>query len=319
MQRILLIGFGFMGRKHLEVYRVLPDSVVVGIVDIRGELPDGPDGIPVFGDFSSALEKLDFMAVDICLPTDLHREIAIQAFAAGKHVFCEKPIALTRDDALAMTEAARASGLQFMVGHCIRFWPEYQELKRLVATCEHGRLLSLSLERRTGRPDYSAGDWVNQPERCLGAALDLHIHDTDFLLHLLGKPDAVSSQGIQDQTGWSSIATRYTYGSRLVTASGAWNYPSKWGFQMRFSAVFEHAALDYDSRSELTLTTKNEAPKKVPVPATDGYFNELAYFVACLEQGGTVTISTGDQATLSLGVVLTEIESAKCGKPLSFN
>ncbi len=319
MQRILLIGFGFMGRKHLDVFRVLPDSLVVGIVDLQGELPDGPEDIPVFRDFPGALRHLEFTAVDICLPTDLHREIALQAFAAGKHVFCEKPIALTRDAAAAMNRAARESGRQFMVGHCIRFWPEYQELKRLVDTCEHGRLVSLSLDRRTGRPNYSTGDWVNQPERCLGAALDLHIHDTDFLLHLLGQPEAVNSQGIQDQTGWSSIATRYTYGSRLVTASGAWNYPSKWGFQMRFSAVFERAALDYDSRSELTLTTENESPKKVQVPATDGYFNELAHFVTCLEQGGAVTISTGEQATLSLGVVLTEIESAKSGKLLSIN
>ena len=200
-------------------------------------------------------------------------------------MFCEKPIALTREDAAAMTDAAREAGRQLMVGHCIRFWPEYVELKRIVDSGEHGRLLSLSLGRRTGRPGYSIGDWVNKPERCLGAALDLHIHDTDFLLHLLGAPEAVVSQGLRDETGWSSIATQYVYGGRIVTAEGAWNYPANWGFQMRFSAVFERAVLDYDSRSGITLAAGDAGPTALPMPQHDGYHHELAYFFGCLEIG----------------------------------
>ena len=82
---------------------------------------------------------------DICLPTDLHRATALQAFAAGKHVFCEKPIALSTEDAMVMTEAALLADRQLMVGHCIRFWPEYVELKRMVDSGKQGRLLSCVL------------------------------------------------------------------------------------------------------------------------------------------------------------------------------
>jgi predicted dehydrogenase len=322
MQRILLVGFGFMGKTHAEVYSLLADACVVGVVDPRGESirddlrSSGLGDLPVFADLSSAVCELDFQVADICLPTDLHCAIALQAFAAGKHVFCEKPIALTRDDAAVMNLAASESGLQLMVGHCIRFWPEYVELKRVVESGEHGRLLSLSLSRRTGRPGYSIGNWVNQPERCFGAALDLHIHDTDFLMHLLGRPEAVFSQGLLDATGWSSIATQYVYDGRIVTAEGAWNYPANWGFQMRYTAVFERAVLEYGSHSALTLTAAEAEPVVISMPSNNGYYNELAYFVDCLERGKPVAISSGDQAAASLDVVLTEIESAASGKQI---
>lgn len=325
MQGVLLIGFGFMGKMHAEVCRRLPGAHVVGVVDPRGESlredlrTCGLGGLPVFSDIPSALAQAECSVADICLPTDLHREAALRAFAAGKHVFCEKPIALTLEDALAMTGAADQAGRQLMVGHCIRFWPEYVELKRLVDSGEHGRLLSLSMGRRTGRPGYSIGDWVNQPERCLGAALDLHIHDADFLLHLLGAPKAVCSQALHDRTGWSSISTQYLYDGRIATAEGAWNYPPNWGFQMRFSAVFESAVLDYDSRANptLTLAVGDGGPGAVSVQPGDGYHHELAYFIGCLERGEPVAISTGGQAAESLRLVLAEIESATRGGRVS--
>jgi predicted dehydrogenase len=334
MQRIVLVGGGFMGAMHAKVYRLLPAACIAAVVDPRGEkiLEDLCAGasVPVFPDLAAALNEIDCSSVDICLPTDLHRETALLALGAGKHVFCEKPIALTREDAAAMTAAAHLAGRQLMVGHCIRFWPEYLELKRAVDSGEHGRLVSLSLGRRTGRPGYSIGNWVNRPERCLGAALDLHIHDTDFLLHHLGCPEAVVSQGLRDETGWSSISTQYVYGQRIVTAEGAWNYPQKWGFQMRFHAVFERGVLEFDSRAKETLTlTAGDSPAaavRLPEPtgtspavleqvaSLGGYYNELAYFVDCLERGEPVTISTGEQAAESLDLVLAEIESASSGK-----
>ena len=323
MQRILLAGLGFMGRKHADVYHLLPDALVVGVFDQRGDdlreslRASHLDGVPVFASFASALNEVNSSVVDICLPTDLHRTIALEALAAGKHVFCEKPIALTRNHAWDMTVAAHQADRQFMVGHCIRFWPEYIELKRILDSGEHGRLLSLSLSRSTGRPGYSIGDWVNKSDRCLGAALDLHIHDTDFLLHLLGAPTAVVSQGLRDDTGWSSISTQYLYDGRIVTAEGAWNYPANWGFQMRYTAVFERAVLDFDSRTGLTLAAGGVGPVALSMTTHDGYHQELAYFIGCIERGERVSVSTGEQASASLDLVLTEIESAATGKQIS--
>jgi hypothetical protein len=72
----------------------------------------------------------------------------------------------------------------------------------------------------------------------------------------------VVARGIEDATGWSSIATQYHFEDVVVTAEAAWNYPPKWGFQMRFAAVFERAVLDFDSRitPSLTLTVGDSPP-----------------------------------------------------------
>jgi len=341
MQRVALIGCGFMGGMHASVYPALADACLVAVVDPREEAAReilnarGLGGVPIYADYDQAARECDFSVADICLPTDLHRTVALSAFAGGHHVFCEKPISLTIEDARAMTAAARDAGRELMIGHCIRFRPEYRELEKWVRSGRAGALLGLELGRRSGRPDYSVGDWVNRPERCVGAALDLHIHDTDFIVHLLGTPDAVFSRGTQDGTGWSGIATHYLYDRFVVTASGGWNSPPRWGFQMRFDAVFENGSLDFDSRRNPTLrqTSGREEPSDLILPKlpanpvasggniTDlgGYFQELAYFVDCLENGKRVSISSGDQATESLRVVLAEIESAASGKLVSLN
>lgn len=331
MTDLAIIGFGFMGAMHAGVYRSLPSARVVAVVDdrveeIRGRLRERGWDIPVFPDYGSAVAGCDFSVLDICLPTDLHPKTAIRAFADGKHVFCEKPIALAVRDAEAMTAAAHAAGRQLMVGHCIRFWPEYEALKRAVDSREHGRLASLSLSRRNARPDYAVGNWVNDPGRCAGAALDMHIHDTDFVCHLLGAPVAVSARGVLETGGWNSIASTYDFGpdGPLVFADGAWNYPRGWGFQMCFSAVFENAALDFDSRAtpSLMLTVAGGEPRPVvlPEPPTDGYRRELEYFIGRLEAGLPVETSTGEQAARSLAVTLAEIESAAGGGlPVSLN
>lgn len=324
MAKVLLCGFGFMGRLHAGILAKLPDVPLAGVVDPRGaeirdELHRSGLDAPVFNDLAQALSQTNCEAVDICLPTDLHRPTAETALAAGKHVFCEKPLALTVDDAEAIVRAAREAGRQLMVGHCIRFWPEYEVLYDLVHSGEHGALVSLSLSRRNARPDYAFGGWTNDPARCGGAALDMHIHDTDFVCHLLGAPRSVSARGLHEPTGWNSIASLFDFGpdGPLVLADGAWNYPPGWGFQMKFSAVFERGALDYDSRGEptLLLTSGTDAPQPVALPDArpDGYHSELAYFFSRLREGWPVEKSTGEQAALSLRVTLAEIESAARG------
>jgi hypothetical protein len=85
MQRVLLAGFGFMGKKHAEVYHLLADACVVGVVDPRGEdlgeslRASQLDGVPVFASSASAMGEVECSVVDICLPTDLHRSIALEA------------------------------------------------------------------------------------------------------------------------------------------------------------------------------------------------------------------------------------------------
>ena len=179
-------------------------------------------------------------------------------------------------------------------------------------------------------PLHSVGRWLLDPKRSGGAALDLHIHDTDFIVSLLGRPRAVRSHATFDGHGPSHILTTYDYPGVAVAAEGGWNYPPKWGFQMAFQAVFENGAVEYDSGASPTLTVTLGRTAKKPLPFKEpaigrsasgtgnisslgGYFNELQYFIDCLEKGRLPAEATLLQATESLRVAVAELASARAG------
>jgi predicted dehydrogenase len=338
MQKVAIIGLGFMGTMHAQIYKQLRDASLVAVVDkqkakAKRDLAKLGIEAAVFGTFEEMVRCCDVDVVDICLPTDLHAPFALKAIAAGRHLFCEKPLALTKADGKKIAVAAKKAGTFFQVGQCIRFWPEYMAFEAFVKSRKAGKLLSLSLQRRAGRPSYSVDDWLNKGDHSGGAALDLHIHDTDFVHHLLGRPDAVTSAGTKDKTGWSHIFTTYHFKKVAVTAEGGWNYPANWGFQMAFQAVFERGAVEFDSGASPTLTVTLGNGKKQPLPYTNpgagesatgtgnlsslgGYYNELAAFIACLQKKKAPRIATGDQAAESLATVLAEIQSAASGRTI---
>jgi predicted dehydrogenase len=336
-----LAGFGFMGAMHAQIYDLLSGVEVTAVADAdperaRQALADlGYPQVPVYESLADLLASEEVDIVDICLPTDMHPHACLEAITAGKAVFCEKPLALTVEDGERIVRAATDAGVPFQVGHVIRFWPEYQELKRAHRSGESGRLLSLTMQRRSSPPAYASGGWLLDAKRSRGALLDLHIHDTDFVLDLLGMPKAVTTWGTREEHGgWTHVFTRYHYPDLAVLAEGGWNYPSQWGFSMSYQALYEKLALDFDSTLAPTLTaTRGEEPRQpVPLPepaagssragsgnisALGGYFNELAYFVECLQRRRQPEIATAEQALRSLRVTLAELESAESGRTVS--
>ncbi len=336
--RTAIVGFGFMGQMHARVCQALPGVELVGIVDtfpgVEGRAVELGFKTAVAPSLSVLLETVDVDVVDICLPTDLHSAVIITAARAGKHIFCEKPLALELADAEEALLEVERKGVALQVGQCIRFWPEYQALERFVKSGQGGKLVSLSLQRRASRPAYSRDNWLHEAKRSKGAALDLHIHDTDYILHLLGRPKAVHSVGHQEKGAWSHLFTQYLFDDIAVTAEGGWDLPAQWGFQMAFQAVFENAAVDFDSLSSPTLHLTLGETKREPLPfekpqlasagATGGnisdlggYYNELAYFYEQLRQNRKPEIATGRQALESLRTVLAEIQSATEGRSIS--
>lgn len=329
--RVAIVGIGFMGQMHAKVYQALPDVEIVGIVDSFPTAAEAAAKCGITAPVSRSLEELfkstAVDVVDVCLPTDLHVEAVIAAAQAGKHVFCEKPFALTVADAERALAAVDKAGVHFQVGQCIRFWPEYQALEAFIKSGRGGKLTSLWLQRRASKPGYSQENWLHTNQRSKGAALDLHIHDTDFVLHLFGKPQSVHSVGRKHDGAYSHIFTHYQYDGVAVTAQGGWDYPSKWGFQMAFQAIFENAVVELDSLTSpsLYLTLGNE--ERQPMPFTKpvvkstgpssgnisdlgGYYNELASFIEGVRSGVKPTLATGPQALESLRTVLAEIQSA---------
>lgn len=336
---IAIAGFGFMGSMHAQIYAQLGGARLAGVADPRTEnaqaklLKLGLD-IPVYESLPKLLAALpEIQVVDVCTPLQAHESDALIALENGCHLFCEKPLAPTLAAADRIIAAAKAAGVMTQVGQCIRFWPEYQALRKYIRDGRGGRLLSLSLARQSSRPEYTVDNWANDERRSGGAALDLHIHDTDFVLALLGLPRAVQSRAVFDYSGPAHIFTLYDYPDVAVSAEGGWNYPPRWGFRMGFQALFENACVDYDSGKcpTLTVTENDSAPEPLAfeapasgesksgdgnISSLGGYFNELQAFVDCILRGVPPADATLEDARASLAVVFAEIESARTQLPV---
>jgi predicted dehydrogenase len=336
MIRVGIIGAGFIGRMHFNNYQKLSNKAkVVALCDrdaerragqwegVEGNIELGEGGessgdIKAYEGYEELLADEEIDLVDICAPTFLHREITEAALQAGKHVLCEKPMALTVEACDAMIEAAEKSSGKFMVGQCVRFWPEYFYLKKAFTNQQFGKLRSLHLRRQASRPGYSKNSWLLKQELSGGMILDMHIHDVDFAYYLLGQPKGIHLQGsYHGEYGVDRVFALWQYEPNIpVVLEGYWDMPASFGFNMGFSAVFEQAAIEWDLASGQPLTVyHNEGEPETPdVGGGDGYANELKYFVECIEKDEKPQISTPHESRQAVLIALAEEESVRTGE-----
>jgi predicted dehydrogenase len=320
-----LIGCGFMGRMHSEVYGVLQHAKLVAVHDKKPTSASAmvdAHGARFFDSFDEILSDPTIDCVDICLPTYLHSQFTIKALEAGKHVVCEKPMALSLDDADAMIAAAKAADRTLMIAHCIRLWPEYSILKKLVDDGSLGNLLSINMTRFGAFPSWGDENWLADESLAGGGALDMHIHDTDFALYLLGTPDEISSWGTVDSRGVSQIFSTLTWGKTVGHLQGGWNLPSTAPFRMAFRAIFENGLANFD-QGELTIYEEGKEPFKPSVQKMaaagkggnisdlGGYFFELDYFYKRVSEGKPVETIAPASSRESLAATLEEIRQVK--------
>ena len=251
-------GLGFMGATHLRVYQKIRQARIVAGCDparlpVNGVLagasgnlnPGAPvklgAGVRVYREFGDLLADPEVEVVDLCTPTALHAAQAIAALEAGKHVLCEKPLAPTAAAARKILAAAARSGKFLMPAMCMRFWPGWHWLKRVVAERKFGAVRAASFRRMTAKPA-----WGGAGTHLGGALLDLHIHDTDFVNYVFGRPAAVCSTGVISSEGAvDHLVTQYFFPTGpAVHAEGSWLAPA--GFNMSFTLHCERATLDFD-------------------------------------------------------------------------
>ncbi len=327
MVRVGLVGAGFMGKMHANVYSVLDDATLVAVADtapgVAAEVAGQWDAraYESFEDMMAA-EKLDL--VDICLPTYLHAEYTVKAANAGVDVMCEKPMAMTVEEADRMIAAARDNNVRLMIGHCIRFWPEYEILKEYTDSGRLGRLKSINLTRVSPLPVWCWDGWLLDESRSGSAVLDLHIHDTDYILYLLGQPDEIFSRGTQDKNGLSHIYTTMTFGNTVASIEGGWDFNDTFPFKMAFRAVFEKGALAMDG-GPLTIYEDGKDPVQPEIDRMEaagaggnisdlgGYYREIKYLIDCIVNNKPLVTVTPQSSRQSLAVVMEEIRQAKAG------
>ncbi len=330
MARIGLIGLGFMGRMHIGAYGRVPDARLVAVADLDpkraagdfsgqwGNIEGAVDRLDMTGitgttDLQALIRNPDVEVVDICVPTPSHEELAIAALEAGKHVLCEKPLALTSASAQRIVDAAaKAQGL-FMPAMCLRFWPTWEFLKEAVADQRYGPVRAATFRRVASMPP----GWFRNGALSGGAILDLHVHDTDFICHLFGAPQAVFSRGYTKTSGTTDhVITEYLYdrGPAVVSAEGSWCMADGFAFTMRYTVNFEQATVDFEvGRTPQLLLHRDGKTETIDRPG-DGYEREIAYFLDCVRSGRKPDRVTAADAEVGLRVIEAEQRSVTSGK-----
>jgi len=334
MIRVGIIGLGGMGNMHFGVHDSLDGAQVVALADTDPEkLKPGqsaaeiniggggatidPDKQKLYTNPADLLADPDVDLVDICLPTFMHVEWILKAIEAGKNVLCEKPMALVPEDCAPVLAALKGKKTRLMIAQCIRFWPEYVYLKETVESGRLGALRAAHFWRGGSIPEWSWDGWLKDYKRSGGAILDLHVHDVDFVHYLLGKPNAVCSTGaLGPSGGYDVVDTVYLYDEKVSVHSGAnMGLPEAFGFEMRYAVAFENGCLIYNcNNSPGLMEITAEGQRHPEVKQTDGYHEEIAYYVKCLEHGELPAMCTPESAAFSIQLASAEIESCETGK-----
>lgn len=327
--RIGIVGFGYMGRMHFANWNRCPDAAVAAICEKNPDLlndlkkpigniagaeqPADLSGVRLYSTIADLLknEKLD--AVSITLPTHFHEDAAIECLNSGVHVLCEKPMALTSAQCGRMLAASHAAGRHLMIGHCIRFWPEYVTAKELIDSGRYGGVLSASFDRLGSAPKWSSGGWLGDASRSGGMILDLHIHDADFVQSLFGMPAAVCSHAALTEDRITHICTQYDYNDgRLITAQGSWLASATFGFEMSFKIMLEQATLVYNCNHKpaLKVYPAEGEPFSPGLAPGDGYLHEVAWFADLVRGDNPPLVITAEQSRESVRLIEAERISA---------
>lgn len=332
---VAVVGLGFMGVTHLRAYLETEGARVVAVCDsvrlpvngilagVAGNIKKSDDidlgpKVKVYRKLEEVLADPNVQMVDLCTPTPLHPEQAIASLKAGKNVLCEKPLARTAAQGREILKAQDAAGKFLMPAMCMRFWPGWSWLKEAVEKQTYGRVHAARFRRLSEMPTWSKQGTYNAAGADLGGALfDLHIHDTDFVQFLFGRPKGVFSTGVVNAGGSiDHVVTQYVYpGGPQVHAEGGWLLAK--GFNMAYTLLCERATLDYDlarGAEAMQVTPMGGQPQVIPPEKGDGYSGEVRYVVDCARFGKRPATVTALDGVSALEICEAEEQSVRSGQ-----
>jgi predicted dehydrogenase len=237
MVRVGLAGIGFMGWIHWLAYRQVEgiDVAAISTRDAKKQQGDwrgikgnfGPPGeqvdltgIDVHSQFAQLLADPQIDVVDLCLPPGMHAGAACQALEAGKHVFCEKPMALTTEECDRMLAAAEKAGKLLLIGQVLPFFPEYAFALAAIQRGDYGKPLGGYFKRVISDPQWIPDFY--DPQKIGGPLVDLHVHDAHFIRLLFGMPQSVVSRGRMRDEVVEYCASLFQFADpSLVVSSGS--------------------------------------------------------------------------------------------------
>ena len=305
MQRVAVIGAGNMGRRHANAYAQIPEAEIVAVFDLHAEAAEELAGIysaSAFTDFEELLANVETDVIDICTPTPSHLEYITAAAEAGKHICSEKPLARTTAEAQEAVRVCKEAGVTLFVAQVLRWFPEFRKLHDLIKSGAVGEPVEVRTSR-CGAPPSGTDDWFADYKRSGGVALDLIIHDYDWLRWCFGKVCRVYARGLyemKDFNGDYALVTLRFESGAIAHIEGSWARLS--GFETSVEVAGTEGLLSFsnvDSRPLVVeMKAKDGSTNSVVIAespiATNPYYLELKHFIDCLETGKAPDVSPED-------------------------
>jgi len=326
MTRIAIVGAGGMGAVHAASCLRLPDVTVAWVADrdaARAESLAAKLGARATTREEEAIAAADVDAVIVAVPTPFHRPVTELAAAHAKHVFCEKPIARTVEDAEAMVAACQTAGVRLMIGHVVRFFRDYARIKTML---DEGVIGQVGVVRASRVNVYPGADraWYADLERTGGLVVDMMIHDLDTLRWYFGEVERVFAHGLsytphQPTTDYALALLRFANGV-IAHVEASWAHTR---FRTAIELAGEHGTIRHDSDKTAAIRIERTARGDdagrswgTSSPVAEGPNQaELRHFLDRLQDGAPFLIE-GEEAIRALDLALAVLESIRTGRPV---
>lgn len=339
MIRTLVAGLGNMGRSHALAYHRNPAFDLVGLVNRSTPRLDPALSVyEITPDFHAALKRLKPDLVSVATYTDSHADYAVAALEAGAHVFVEKPLATTVEDARRVADCARANGRKVVVGYILRHHPSWQRLIAEARALGGPYVFRLNLNQQSSGPSWEVHKALM---RTTPPIVDCGVHYVDVMLQITDA-EAVEVRGMGLRLTDEIAEDMYNYGHfQVVFADGSlgW-YEAGWGPMMSDTAFFvkdvvsprgavsirmpESAKSDdidtHTKTSQLRLHRVGAADQDIPMTGEPGHQElceaEAAFVARAIAEDIDLTRHLREAVT-SLAICLAADASVKSGRPVS--
>lgn len=342
MVNVGIAGIGFMGWIHYLAYQRVRGVKLAAVCarsekkragDWRGIQGNfGPPGeqvdlskVATYADFDEMLADPNLDVIDICYPPNLHVDKTIAALNTGKHVFCEKPMALTAADCRRMVKAAEKADRQLVIAHVLPFFAEYAYALKTIRSGKYGKVLGGYFKRVISDPSWLK-DFFD-PAQVGGPLIDLHVHDAHFIRMVFGMPTSVSSQGRLRGDVVEYCNTQFQFADPSLVVSAASGVVNQQGrpFTHGFEIHLERATLHYESAAfvdggeAMPLKLVDDRGKVIrpnlgEADAIDAFVGEIKEMAKSVKSNQPSDILGGDLACDAVILCHKQTESVRRGR-----
>jgi predicted dehydrogenase len=313
-----VIGYGFMGKTHGSNIIRNPNAELKAIFT----LPEDNiqlDGVKIItDDWKKVIDDPEVDAIVIATPTTTHKDIAVYAANAKKHIFLEKPMAREIDECTKIINAATENNVKLFVAHVVRFWPSYK------AAYDAVQAPSTNMIKAQRMSTFPWSDWFKDEKQSGGCILDLSIHDLDYSSWLMNKKiETIYCEGRRmpeiNVDNWGVSMTTVIFEDKSIAhCEATWAASSKYGFGTTCEIIGTEGIIKFDSGSAIPIKTYGDSEMSPQDPFDkDGYYLELDSFIQSVLNDTPLEI-TGEDGRKAVAICLNAIKSATLNQSIKF-